>query len=124
MARNPSGVPRDRESDAAVPVDVRERAGLAAWVQKQRHLHKRGEVSEARVASLKALPFRVVPCRGVLEVSSSSPNRDHPPSGHKKRAGQPVTDCHDPFREVVQPYWLNHPLCAKGDLNPHALYGH
>jgi len=46
-------MPRYRSQDA------RERV-LAAWVHKQRYLHKRGEVSEARVSSLKALPFKVV----------------------------------------------------------------
>jgi len=31
---------------------------------------------------------------------STSPRRDHPSSRHEKWAGQPVTDCHDPFREL------------------------
>jgi len=46
-------MPRYRSPSAS------ERA-LAAWVHKQRHLHNKGEVSEVRVSSLKALPFRVV----------------------------------------------------------------
>jgi len=46
-------MPRYRSTSA------NERA-LAAWVHKQRHLYKRGEVSESRVSSLKALPFKVV----------------------------------------------------------------
>ena len=46
-------MPRYRSQDA------HERA-LAAWVHKQRHLHRRGELSEVRVSSLRALPFKVV----------------------------------------------------------------
>jgi hypothetical protein len=46
-------IPRYRSSDP------HERA-LAAWVDKQRHLHRRGELSAERVAALRQLPFKIL----------------------------------------------------------------
>jgi hypothetical protein len=33
---------------------------LAAWVHKQRHLYRRGQLRPDRVAALRQLPFRIV----------------------------------------------------------------
>jgi len=46
-------VPRYRTSDES------ERA-LAAWVHKQRHLYRRGELPAQRVEALRRLPFRIL----------------------------------------------------------------
>ncbi len=46
-------VPRYRTQDAG------ERA-LAAWVHKQRFLHRRGSLSSERVIALRELPFKIV----------------------------------------------------------------
>lgn len=46
-------MPRYRSSDPT------ERA-LAAWVHKQRYLHRRGKLPANRVAALRRLPFRIL----------------------------------------------------------------
>lgn len=33
---------------------------LAAWVHKQRHLHRRGQLLPERVVTLRQLPFRII----------------------------------------------------------------
>lgn len=33
---------------------------LAAWVHKQRHLHRRGVLAAHRVTALRAMPFRIL----------------------------------------------------------------
>ncbi|MDQ1570857.1 MAG: hypothetical protein QOF79_1531 [Actinomycetota bacterium] len=41
-----------------------------------------------------------------------------------EKAGQPVKGCPAEFSKDTPGNSPNVPLCAKGDLNPHALYGH
>ena len=53
-----------------------------------------GQINSAYLKSFRYAVF------AFNDQFSSLPHRDHPTFGHKKWAGQPVTDCHDPFREL------------------------
>jgi Helicase associated domain len=47
------GLPRYRSGD-------RDEKALGAWVHKQRHLHRSGELSAERVSALRELPIKIV----------------------------------------------------------------